>query len=157
GQYPRGHPDLATGLNNLGSVLDEQGECGRALSYKQQALIMYRKLYPEGQYPQGHPDLARRLNSLGFVLHAQGEYARALGYFQQALRALRLTPSPVPLDHGSQAAPFLQPLLLTASILANRALTLQSALPARPSVDQLRACEQAYTLAAAVQERIRTE
>jgi CHAT domain-containing protein/Tfp pilus assembly protein PilF len=156
-KYPQGHPDLAGSLNRLGDVLDSQGEYGRALGYLQQALDMRRKLYPEGKYPQGHPDLAQSLNNLGAVLRAQGEYGRALGYYQQALQALRLTRDPVPLDRGTQAAPLLQPLPLTVDITVSRAWTLQAALPARPSVDQLRACEQAYALATAVQERIRTE
>jgi tetratricopeptide (TPR) repeat protein len=85
-RYPRGHPDLATSLNNLGSLLHARGEYGKALDYLQQALQMRQQLYPKGRYPQGHPDLAASLNNLGELLKEQGEYGQALDYCRQALQ-----------------------------------------------------------------------
>jgi tetratricopeptide (TPR) repeat protein len=83
--FPRGHPDLASSLDNLGSLLQDQGEYGKALPYQEQALAMYQRLYPEKDFPRGHPDLAISLNNLGLLLYAQGEYGKALPYQEQAL------------------------------------------------------------------------
>jgi CHAT domain-containing protein len=85
-RYPQGHPHLAISLNNLGLLLQAQGEYGQALDYLQQALQMDRQLYPKQRYPQGHPGLAIDLNNLGTLLEAQGEYGQALDYYQQALQ-----------------------------------------------------------------------
>jgi tetratricopeptide (TPR) repeat protein len=79
------HPRLATSLNNLGSLLQDQGESARPLSLYRQALAMRQRLYPESRYPAGHPDLANSLNNLGSLLQKQRDYAGALGYFRQAL------------------------------------------------------------------------
>src|SRR5262249_17408021 len=84
-RYPQGHPELGTCLNNLGNLLEAQGEYARAEPYLRQALAMDQKLYPPERYPQGHPDLAGTLNNLGLLLDAQGEYARAEPYYRQAL------------------------------------------------------------------------
>src|SRR5262249_46191996 len=84
-RYPQGHPQLAIGLNNLGSLLQDQGEYGKALDYYQRALAMHESLYPKDKYPQGHPQLAGSLNTLGSLLQDQGEYGKALDYYQRAL------------------------------------------------------------------------
>jgi CHAT domain-containing protein len=60
-----------------------------ALGYYEQALAMYRRLYPEAKYPAGHPHLARSLNNLGGVLQAMGRPEPALGYYEQALAMRR--------------------------------------------------------------------
>jgi len=83
--YPHGHPDLATSLNNLGFLLGAQQEYGKALPYVEQALAMCQQLYPKERYPQGHADLAKSLNNLGFLLKEQGEHGKALPYVEQAL------------------------------------------------------------------------
>jgi CHAT domain-containing protein/Tfp pilus assembly protein PilF len=89
-QYAQGHPELASSLNNLGLLLQAQGEYAKALPFLLDALAMNKKLYPKEQYPQGHPQLAHSLNNLGFVLQAQGEYAQAEPFFRDAL-AMRQT------------------------------------------------------------------
>jgi CHAT domain-containing protein/Tfp pilus assembly protein PilF len=85
-RYPQGHPDLARNLNNLGVLLQAQGEYAKALGYYRQALDMYQQLYPKERYPQGHPDLTTSLSNLGLLLQAQGEYGQALDYLRQALQ-----------------------------------------------------------------------
>jgi CHAT domain-containing protein/Tfp pilus assembly protein PilF len=84
-KYPQGHPDLARNLHNLGALLRDQGEYGRARDYYERALAMSEDLYPKAQYPQGHPDLAISLNNLGHLLQNQGEYGRARDYYERAL------------------------------------------------------------------------
>src|SRR5262249_23587463 len=84
-KYPDGHPDLATSLNNLGLLLQAQGEYGQAEPYLRQALQMCQGHYPKASYPQGHPHLALSLNNLGALLDAQGQYGQAQKYFQDAL------------------------------------------------------------------------
>ena len=78
-RYPQGHPDLATSLNNMGLLLQKQGNYGEARGYLQRALEMVQALYPKERYPQGHPDLAPSLNNLGGVLQAQGNYGGGAG------------------------------------------------------------------------------
>jgi CHAT domain-containing protein len=43
-KYPQGHPDLANSLNNLGALLDAQGEYGPARTNFERALAMYQDL-----------------------------------------------------------------------------------------------------------------
>jgi CHAT domain-containing protein/tetratricopeptide (TPR) repeat protein len=84
-RYPQGHPDLAISLNNLGFLLQAQGDHSGARGYFQRALAMRAALYPQERYPQGHPDLAVSLNNLGFLLQAQRDYSGAREYYQRAL------------------------------------------------------------------------
>ncbi|HEV3257849.1 MAG TPA: CHAT domain-containing tetratricopeptide repeat protein, partial [Gemmataceae bacterium] len=84
-EFPRGHPDLASSLNDLAVLLEGQGEYGKALGYSERALAMIQRLYPEQEYPRGHPQLASSLNNLALVLNAQGQYGKALGYYERAL------------------------------------------------------------------------
>jgi len=156
-RYPGGHPDLGGSLNNVGRVLQAQGSYAEAAGYLRQALEMNRRLYPEARYPGGHSHLAHNLNNLGGVLMAQGSYAEAVQSFQEALQASRTTPQPIDLDRGPSAASSLRGSPLTALILSNRAQLLEQGLPAQASADRLRAVEQAYSLAAALHERLRAE
>jgi CHAT domain-containing protein/tetratricopeptide (TPR) repeat protein len=157
GRYPRGHADLARGLNNLAESLAGQGHYGEALSYYRQALATEQKLYPPEHYPQGHIQLATSLNNLGWLLESQGSHEEALRNYEAAAQALRTTPEAVNLRHGAQAASLLRLCPLTALVLANRAGLVEQALPKSPSTADLRRCERAYALAAAVQERLRGE
>ena len=84
-RYPQGHPDLATSLNNLGTLLQAQGAYGEARGYYERALAMQQALYPKDRYPHGHPELATSLNNLGALLQAQGSYGEARGYYERAL------------------------------------------------------------------------
>jgi tetratricopeptide (TPR) repeat protein len=87
--YPRGHTDLARGLDHLGAVLLEQGELGQAGPYLHKALAMREKLYPSRSHPRGHPDIARSLTNVGGLLRARGELARAWRYHEEALAMYR--------------------------------------------------------------------
>jgi CHAT domain-containing protein/Tfp pilus assembly protein PilF len=88
-QYPRGHPNLATSLTNLGALLQARGDYARAEPFCREALAMCRALYPRAKYPDGHPDLARSLNNLGALLQKRGEYARAEPFYREALAMCR--------------------------------------------------------------------
>ena len=66
--YPQGHTDLAISLNNLGVLLMEQGEYGKARPFLEEARVVYEAMFPTDSYPQGHPDRARSLNNLA-ILH----------------------------------------------------------------------------------------
>jgi CHAT domain-containing protein/tetratricopeptide (TPR) repeat protein len=83
--YPDGHPDLATSLNNLGLLLRDQGDYGGSRGYYERALAMRQALYPKDRYPHGHPHLAASLNNLGGLLRDQGDYGGARGYYERAL------------------------------------------------------------------------
>ena len=54
-KYPDGHPALAGSLNNMGGLLDAQGEYGRAKPFYRDALVMLKKLYPAAKYPAATP------------------------------------------------------------------------------------------------------
>jgi CHAT domain-containing protein/tetratricopeptide (TPR) repeat protein len=101
-RYPRGHPDLATSLNNLGSLLQDQGSYGEARGYLERGLAMRESLYPRDRYPRGHPDLATSLNNLGSLLWAQDAYGEARGYYE---RALAMRESLYPKDRYPQGHP----------------------------------------------------
>jgi tetratricopeptide (TPR) repeat protein len=45
-KYPDGHPNLATIINNLGLLLKERGEYGKAEPLYRDSLEMRRRLYP---------------------------------------------------------------------------------------------------------------
>jgi hypothetical protein len=46
-KFPNGHPRLAVSLNDLGSLLKDQGEYAKAEPFLRQALEMRQKLYPK--------------------------------------------------------------------------------------------------------------
>ncbi len=74
------HPDTATSLNNLGSLLQAQADYAGARPYYEQALAIRKKVL--GEY---HPHTAGSFNNLGSLLRAQGDYAGARPNFEQAL------------------------------------------------------------------------
>ena len=76
---PRATPTWPHSLNNLGCLLQAQGDYGEARGYLERALAMSQALYPKERYPQGHPDLASSLNNLGGLLQDQGDYGEARG------------------------------------------------------------------------------
>ena len=74
------HPTTAGSLNNLGALLDSQGDTAAARPYYERALrIREQVLGPE------HPDIATSLNNLGGLLRSQGEYGAARPYYERAL------------------------------------------------------------------------
>ena len=74
------HPTVATHVNNLGSVLEAQGDLDGAKECFQRALTIH-----EAAYGPDHPNVAIRVNSLGSVLEAQGDLDGAKERYQRAL------------------------------------------------------------------------
>src|SRR5207244_1482064 len=84
--YPKqDHPSLATSLNNLALVLQDQRKHADAETFSREALAMNRRLYAK----QDHPDLAASLNNLAGVLQAQGKYPEADKLYREALTMYR--------------------------------------------------------------------
>ncbi len=80
-EYPDGHPDLATSLNNLGFLLWSQRKFPEAEPLFREALAMRQRLYARSD----HPELARSLNNLGVLLRDQEKYAEAEPFYHAAL------------------------------------------------------------------------
>jgi CHAT domain-containing protein/tetratricopeptide (TPR) repeat protein len=100
--FPDGHPNLASSLNNLGSVFQARRDYVGARGYYERALAMGEVLYPKDRYPHGHPDLATNLHNLGSLLQAQGDYVGARGYYQ---RDLAMTEALYPQEKYPQGHP----------------------------------------------------
>jgi len=66
------HPDVATGLNNLAELYDDQGRYAEAEPLYQRALALR-----EQALGPTHPDLATSLNNLAVLYNHQGRYAEA--------------------------------------------------------------------------------
>jgi tetratricopeptide (TPR) repeat protein len=74
------HPHTAASLNNLASLLQNQGALAEARPLYERALaIREKQLGPE------HPDTAWSLNGLGWLLHSQGALAEARPLLERAL------------------------------------------------------------------------
>ncbi len=90
------HQDTARSLNNLGHLLQEQGDLAGAQPHHERALaIRERVLGPD------HPDTANSLNNLGYLLQEQGDLAGARPYFERALAINERTLGP---DHPDTAS-----------------------------------------------------
>ncbi|KAI8508213.1 hypothetical protein Bbelb_144530 [Branchiostoma belcheri] len=74
---------VATSLDNLGQVCCDLGNYRKSLSYREQALQMYRGIYGQSA---AHPDISTLLNNLGAVWHYLGDYKKAASYHEQALQ-----------------------------------------------------------------------
>ena len=74
------HPDTAIILNNLGHLLQSQGDLAGARPYYERALAIKEKTLGAD-----HPDTSRSLNNLGYLLRAQGDLASARSYYERAL------------------------------------------------------------------------
>jgi len=66
------HPDVAISLNNLASILMDQGNYSEAESLLRELLAMQKELLGDN-----HPDVAFSLNNLAVVLGSQGKYDEA--------------------------------------------------------------------------------
>ncbi len=74
------HPDVAVSLNNLASLLDDQGSYAEARPLYERSLAILEKVHgPE------HPDVATSLNNLAYLLDAQGSYAEARPLYERSL------------------------------------------------------------------------
>lgn len=130
------HPDLATGLNNLGELVQQQpGRLAEATSIFREALARHERRTDEGE----HKDLglAATTGNLAVALHYQGQLAEAEALYR---RALQLWQQPSLKGRPAAALPMasLAALLLSqgkaqeAEPLMRQALALQEAtLPAR--------------------------
>ena len=66
--------------NNIGNVLQDQGNLEEAMRYYKRALNFYlRKLGEE------HPSVAEAYNNMGSVLVNRGNLGEAMAYYQQTL------------------------------------------------------------------------
>jgi tetratricopeptide (TPR) repeat protein len=74
------HPETARSLNNVGYLLQSQGDLAGPLPYFERALAINEKVFGFD-----HPDTALSLNNLGALLRAQGNYAGARKYYERAL------------------------------------------------------------------------
>ena len=84
-RYPKGHNELAAGLNNMGFVLTGLGSYVEARAYYERTIAMNESVYSRDRYPQGHPNLAMSLNNMGVVLDYLGLYNEAGVYHERAL------------------------------------------------------------------------
>ena len=74
------HPDVATDLNNLGSLYDTLGDYDKAEPLYKRALgISEKALGPD------HPDVATDLNNLGSLYDTLGDYDKAEPLYKRAL------------------------------------------------------------------------
>jgi tetratricopeptide (TPR) repeat protein len=89
------HPDTASSLNNLGYLLQAQGDLAGALPYFERALAIREKALG-----LDHPDTARSLNNLGALLDSQGDLTGARPYYERALAINEKTLGP---DHPDTA------------------------------------------------------
>src|SRR5262249_40141054 len=83
--YKSDHPEVATGLNNMGCVLMGLGDHAKALHYCKKALDMELRLRGK----QDHPSVALGLNNVGGALLLQGEAGKARPYFEKGLAMRR--------------------------------------------------------------------
>ena len=80
GSYGPDHPNVAIRLNNLGRVLQDQGDLAGARAAFERALAIDERVHGPD-----HPDVATGVNNLGRVLQDQGDLAGARAAFERAL------------------------------------------------------------------------
>jgi Tfp pilus assembly protein PilF len=91
------HPNVASGLTNVGAVLNELGRAVEAEAVLRRALdIVEARLGPK------HQNTGIALYNLGAALHAQGRYQEALAFHRRALDALQASAGE---DHEFTAEP----------------------------------------------------
>ncbi len=74
------HPDVGLSYNNMGSVLEQQGQHEEAMEmYEKSLAINIRALGPE------HPNVGISYNNMGTVLKKQGQYEQAMEMYEKAL------------------------------------------------------------------------
>ncbi|MDN5103742.1 tetratricopeptide repeat protein [Aliarcobacter butzleri] len=78
--YPnQDHPDIASFLNNLGTIQNKK-EFDKALDFHLQAFNMRKRLYPN----QDHKHIAISLNNLGTVWNDIYDFDKAIDFYTQA-------------------------------------------------------------------------
>ena len=82
------HPAVATSLNNLAILYDQQGQYAQAEPLYKRALAVWEKtLGPT------HPEVATSLNNLAEFYRTQGQYAQAEPLYKRALTIEGKSPS----------------------------------------------------------------
>jgi tetratricopeptide (TPR) repeat protein len=76
----KGHPDVATSLNNLAGVYDAQWKLGEAEPLYKRALEIREKAFGKD-----HPDVAMSLINLGGLYHGQGKFDQAEPLYKRSL------------------------------------------------------------------------
>jgi tetratricopeptide (TPR) repeat protein len=84
------HPHTATSLNNLGGLLDSQGDLAGARSYYEQALAIRQRTHGPD-----HPDTALSLNNLGYLIKAQGDLAEPGRTTSERWRSVKRGSAPI--------------------------------------------------------------
>jgi tetratricopeptide (TPR) repeat protein len=77
---------VARDANNIGRILQDQGDLPGALKYTQRALAIGEKAYGSD-----HPNVAIVASNIGRILQDQGNLPGALEYTKRALRILEST------------------------------------------------------------------
>ena len=84
------HPDTTASLNNLGSLLQAQGDLASARNYYERALAIHERVLGPN-----HPRTAASLGNLGFLLHLMGHAASARPYLERSLAIRKHVLGPV--------------------------------------------------------------
>ena len=77
------HPNVATSLNNLAGLYEDQGKYAEAEPLYRRALAIQ-----ENALGPMHPHLAKSLNNLAGLYHAQGRYVEAEPLHMRGIRPL---------------------------------------------------------------------
>jgi tetratricopeptide (TPR) repeat protein len=80
----RPHPDLADAVNDLGSLLEENGNYDESEQMYRESIVLKRQLYGDK-----HPKIAKGLNNLASALQDKGELASSEATYRQALEMER--------------------------------------------------------------------
>ncbi|MFV2065993.1 MAG: tetratricopeptide repeat protein, partial [Pirellulales bacterium] len=88
-KFPNGHPDIASSLNNLATLLLDNGNPAAALDFYQQHLKMIEGFYPRDKFLPGHPDLANALTNIGQTHGELGNHTAARRSVERALEMWR--------------------------------------------------------------------
>ena len=77
--YPEDHPDVATSLNNLAFLYNNQGRYADAEPLYIEATNLFERVLEIRKqiYPEEHPYVATSLNNLAELYRNQGRYAEA--------------------------------------------------------------------------------
>ena len=78
--------EFSTQLNNLATIVQEQGRYSEAEALFRKALETALTTFGED-----HPNYAKRLNNLALAVQLQGRYSEAEGLYRQALETTRVT------------------------------------------------------------------
>jgi CHAT domain-containing protein/tetratricopeptide (TPR) repeat protein len=96
----------AAALTQQSVRLYQQGRPVQAIPVGEQALALFRKLYPKADFPAGHPHLATSLNNLGTFHQARGDLAAAERLLREslAMRQALFPPKRYPAGHADVAS-----------------------------------------------------